>query len=68
MHAHDTDQTDQDPKDFWEAHYGERERIWSGRVNAQLAAVVGDLAPAPRSTSGVGRVATRSGWPSVAGT
>ncbi len=32
-------------KDYWEAHYGERERIWSGRVNVQLAAVVGDLNP-----------------------
>lgn len=54
MHAHDTDQTDQDPKDFWEAHYGERERIWSGRVNAQLAAVVGDLAPGTALDLGCG--------------
>ena len=33
---------------YWEEHYGERERIWSGRVNVQLAAVVGDL-PAGRA-------------------
>jgi SAM-dependent methyltransferase len=44
--ASESHQTDhQTAKDFWEAHYAERERIWSGRVNAQLAAVVEDLAP-----------------------
>jgi len=36
---------DQDAKGYWEAHYGERERIWSGRVNVQLATVVADLPP-----------------------
>jgi SAM-dependent methyltransferase len=30
---------------YWEAHYGERDRIWSGRVNAQLALIADDLAP-----------------------
>jgi SAM-dependent methyltransferase len=29
----------------WEEHYGERERVWSGRVNVQFADVVADLAP-----------------------
>lgn len=42
MPTHDTDQ---DPQEFWEAHYGERERIWSGRVNVQLAAVLADVSP-----------------------
>src|SRR4051794_37640616 len=42
MSTHETDQT---PQEYWEAHYGERERIWSGRVNVQLAAVVADVAP-----------------------
>jgi SAM-dependent methyltransferase len=42
MSTHETDQTAQE---YWDAHYGERERIWSGRVNAQLAAVVADVAP-----------------------
>ncbi|MBJ7340569.1 class I SAM-dependent methyltransferase [Mycolicibacterium sp.] len=37
------DHTHQTPKDYWEEHYGERERIWSGRVNANFAAVVADL-------------------------
>jgi SAM-dependent methyltransferase len=30
---------------YWEEHYGERERIWSGRVNIQFAKVVADLPP-----------------------
>jgi SAM-dependent methyltransferase len=30
---------------YWEEHYGERERIWSGRVNVQLAKLVADLPP-----------------------
>lgn len=34
-----------DAKAYWEEHYGERERIWSGQVNVQLATVVGDVAP-----------------------
>ncbi|MFZ0834821.1 MAG: class I SAM-dependent methyltransferase [Mycobacterium sp.] len=29
----------------WEEHYGERERVWSGRVNARLAEVAGPLTP-----------------------
>lgn len=32
-------------KVHWEEHYNARERVWSGRVNVQLAAVVGDLTP-----------------------
>ena len=40
-----TPETEQNAKDYWEAHYGERERIWSGRVNVQLAKVVADLPP-----------------------
>jgi SAM-dependent methyltransferase len=32
-------------KDHWEQHYGERDRIWSGRVNVQFADVAGDLTP-----------------------
>lgn len=35
-------------KDFWETHYGERERIWTGRVNVQLAEVLADV-PAGRA-------------------
>jgi SAM-dependent methyltransferase len=32
-------------KEHWEKHYGERDRIWSGRVNVQVADVVADLPP-----------------------
>ena len=31
------------PTEYWERHYGQRERIWSGRVNVQLASVAADL-------------------------
>nr|WP_245839265.1 class I SAM-dependent methyltransferase [Mycobacterium aquaticum] len=33
---------------YWERHYGQRGRIWSGRVNAQLERVAADL-PAGRA-------------------
>jgi len=42
MHTHESDGTAQE---YWEQHYGERERIWSGRVNVQLAAVAAGLTP-----------------------
>jgi SAM-dependent methyltransferase len=32
-------------KAHWEEHYGQRERLWSGRVNVQFADVVKDLKP-----------------------
>jgi SAM-dependent methyltransferase len=32
-------------KAHWEQHYGERDRVWSGRVNVQFADVVADLTP-----------------------
>ena len=41
MSPHD----DQTAQEYWEAHYGERERIWSGRVNAQLPAILAGVAP-----------------------
>ncbi|MHA0287941.1 class I SAM-dependent methyltransferase [Mycobacterium sp. C3-094] len=34
-----------DEKAQWEARYGERERVWSGRVNPWLAEVAGPLSP-----------------------
>lgn len=37
--------TDQVPLDFWEQRYSGTERVWSGRVNATLAAIVGELEP-----------------------
>jgi SAM-dependent methyltransferase len=32
-----------DAKEHWEEHYGERDRVWSGRVNARLAEIVSPL-------------------------
>jgi SAM-dependent methyltransferase len=34
-----------DAQEHWEQHYGARERIWSGRVNARLAEAVEALRP-----------------------
>lgn len=32
-------------QEYWEQHYGARDRVWSGRVNAQLAEAVESLRP-----------------------
>ena len=32
-----------DAKEHWEQHYGERDRVWSGRVNVRLAEVASTL-------------------------
>jgi SAM-dependent methyltransferase len=45
MHDHDVTDPGTPAKEYWEAHYGERERIWSGRVNAHFSEVVADLTP-----------------------
>lgn len=37
--------TSTDPQQFWESLYGERDQVWSGRVNAPLAERVADLPP-----------------------
>jgi SAM-dependent methyltransferase len=34
-----------DAKAHWEDHYAERDRVWSGRVNARLAEVASSLEP-----------------------
>jgi SAM-dependent methyltransferase len=39
------DTSSTDAKAHWEEHYGERDRVWSGRVNTRLAEVVSTLAP-----------------------
>ncbi len=48
MHTEESGRTEESggtAQEYWEAHYGARERIWSGRVNVQLAAVAADLTP-----------------------
>lgn len=44
-HRHHHPETAQDPATFWEAHYADRERVWSGRVNGVLEGVLAGLAP-----------------------
>ena len=39
------DTSSTDAKAHWEEHYGERDRVWSGRVNTRLAEVVSTLEP-----------------------
>lgn len=58
-------------KEHWERHYGERDRVWSGRVNVQFADVVGDLAPGRALDLGCGEGAdavwlAERGWEVVA--
>ncbi len=43
-----------DTEQFWERHYQARERIWSGRANPVLVAVVGGLPPGSALDLGCG--------------
>ncbi|BCI53977.1 hypothetical protein NIIDNTM18_32550 [Mycolicibacterium litorale] len=57
--------------EFWEQHYGAKERVWSGRVNARLAETVEPLAPGRALDLGCGEGAdaiwlARHGWQVVA--
>jgi SAM-dependent methyltransferase len=58
-------------REFWEQHYGERHRVWSGRVNARLAEVVESLPPGRALDLGCGEGAdalwlAERGWHVVA--
>lgn len=41
-------------EEFWEAHYGANEQVWSGRPNAHLVTVVEPLAPGTALDLGAG--------------
>ena len=45
QHSHQQTDATTDPADYWEERYAGAEPVWSGRVNTQLAAIAGDLAP-----------------------
>ena len=49
------DMSTPDAKAHWEEHYGERDRVWSGRVNARLVEVAAPLHTGPRPRSGLRR-------------
>ncbi len=60
-----------DAKEHWEEHYGERDRVWSGRVNARLAEVASTLTPGAALDLGCGEGAdacwlAERGWRVVA--
>ena len=38
-------ESDEDVQQHWDNRYAEKDRIWSGRVNAQLAAIAEPLSP-----------------------
>jgi hypothetical protein len=62
-------------QEYWEQHYGARGRIWSGRVNARLAEVLGPLLLSNRShacprgqpcpSAGESNVAAPVRWPTT---
>ncbi len=48
------DMSTPDAKEHWEEHYGERDRVWSGRVNAAFAEIVEPLKPGTALDLGCG--------------
>ncbi|MGE2715957.1 class I SAM-dependent methyltransferase [Mycolicibacterium litorale] len=57
--------------EFWEQHYGAKDRVWSGRVNVRLAEIVEPLPPGRVLDLGCGEGAdaiwlARRGWQVVA--
>jgi SAM-dependent methyltransferase len=69
MQARDMNTTD--AKEHWEEHYGERDRVWSGRVNVRLTEVASTLEPGHALDLGCGEGAdawwlAERGWSVVA--
>ncbi|BBY97846.1 class I SAM-dependent methyltransferase [Mycolicibacterium fallax] len=64
-------ESDEDARTAWERRYGESDRIWSGRVNARLAEIAGELTPGRALDLGAGEGAdaiwlASRGWQVVA--
>src|ERR1700760_4222662 len=53
-------------QEYWEQHYGAHDRVWTGRVNAQLADAVESLRPGRALDLGCGEGADAP-WRSPAG-
>jgi len=53
-HAHPAPDPSLSPAEHWEKRYGGQERVWSGRVNATLAEVVGGFEPGTSIDLGCG--------------
>nr|WP_234411571.1 class I SAM-dependent methyltransferase [Mycolicibacterium neoaurum] len=60
-----------DAQQHWDEHYGQRERIWSGRVNVRMSEIAAELAPGRALDLGCGEGAdamwlASRGWSVVA--
>ena len=56
FHTAENEPSEESAKKHWEDRYRQRDRIWSGRVNARLAEIVGGGAPIRRFESWIAAI------------